>query len=585
MRRRLLLAAIALAVGTAGFVSVRAAAQEIPEYGPPRGTLIIIGGGSTDGTGIIEKFIQIAGGPEKKFVIVPTAGGNRDAQGNVRVYEEERSLRTWKARGLKNVVMLHTHDPKVADTDEFVKPLLDADAVWFDGGRQWNIVDSYANTRTYKAFHDVLARGGVIAGSSAGATIQGAYLVRGDTSGPNVMMTEEPNHQSGFAFLKKSAIDQHINTRNRWDDLIPVIKKYPDLLGIGLSEGTAIIVTGDKFEVMGKWKVAVHDNTRLYQPWEKPYFVLSAGDVYNMKARRIEKLGIGATPGRAGGGGGGDIDESAPARVSQAGPVKARKDGKRIDQVWVPAGSFRMGTSPAQAEAAKTATVPAWALKELPSEQPDHAVRLTRGYWIDTYEVTNAAFQQFAESNGYLTRSQWSGAGWTWLVKKPEHRACADAAARAAPKLPCVNVTWFEAEAYAKWRGGRLPTEAEWEYAARGPQSLIYPWGNAFDTARANVIGSKELTAVGSLPAGVSPFGAHDMAGNAMEWVADWLDVNYYASSPAENPAGPAVGNIKIEKGGWWGSNSFVARSAYRHFEDPPDYADHHIGFRIVSDR
>ena len=108
----------------------------------------------------------------------------------------------------------------------------------------------------------MLERGGVIGGSSAGATIQGEYLVRGDTSGPNVMMTQEPNHQEGFEFLRRSAIDQHINTRNRWDDLIPVIKKYPNLLGIGLSEGTAIIVKGDQFEVMGKWKVAVHDNTR-----------------------------------------------------------------------------------------------------------------------------------------------------------------------------------------------------------------------------------------------------------------------------------------------------------------------------------
>jgi cyanophycinase len=109
-------------------------------------------------------------------------------------------------------------------------------------------------------------------------------------------MTEEPTHQEAFKFLHKVAIDQHINTRNRWDDLIPVIKKYPNMLGIGLSEGTAIIVNGDKFEVMGKWKVAVHDNTRLYQPWEKPFYVLSAGDVYNMKTRKIEKLGIGSTP-------------------------------------------------------------------------------------------------------------------------------------------------------------------------------------------------------------------------------------------------------------------------------------------------
>jgi cyanophycinase len=257
------------------------------------GTLVIVGGGSTNGTGIVEKFIELAGGPDKKFVIVPTAGGNRTAAGAVREYKEEAEIASWLKRGLKNVRMLHTHDPKVADTESFASVLREADAVWFNGGRQWNIVDSYAGTLTYREFHNVLARGGVIAGSSAGATIQGEYLARGDTSGPNVMMTEELNHQKGFEFLRRSAIDQHINARNRWDDLIPVIAKYPTLLGLGLSEGTAIIVTGDTFEVMGKWKVAVHDNTRLYQPWEKPYFVLSAGDVYNMKSRKIEKHGVG----------------------------------------------------------------------------------------------------------------------------------------------------------------------------------------------------------------------------------------------------------------------------------------------------
>jgi len=157
---------------------------------------------------------------------------------------------------------------------------------------------------TYKEFHKVLERGGVIGGTSAGATIQGHYLVRGDTSGPNVMMTKEPNHQLAFDFLRKSAIDQHINTRNRWDNLTDVIKAYPDLLGIGLSEGTAIIVTGDTFEVMGKWKVAVHDNTRVYQPWEKPYFVLSIGDIYNMKTRKVEQYGTGSPLARGGGGGG-----------------------------------------------------------------------------------------------------------------------------------------------------------------------------------------------------------------------------------------------------------------------------------------
>jgi cyanophycinase len=278
-------------------VRTGAAPQEQPEYGPAKGTLVIVGGGTLDGTGILEKFIQVAGGVDKKFVVVPTAGGNRGNDGAVRKYEESQIVASWVKRGIKNVTMLHTHDPKIADTDTFVADLKDADAVWFNGGRQWNIVDSYAKTKTLQEFNKVLERGGVIGGSSAGATIQGEYLVRGDTSGPNVMMTQEPNHQDAFKFLRRSAIDQHINTRNRWDDLIPVIQKYPSLLGIGLSEGTAIIVNGDKFEVFGKWKVAVHDNTRLYQPWEKPYFVLSQGDVYNMKSRRVEKLGSGATTG------------------------------------------------------------------------------------------------------------------------------------------------------------------------------------------------------------------------------------------------------------------------------------------------
>jgi len=268
-----------------------------PEYGPPKGTLVIVGGGSTDGTTIMEKFIELGGGAENgKFVVVPTNGGNRNADGSLKPYVEATVIASWLRRGVKTVHMLHTADPKVADTAEFAAVLKDATAVWFDGGRQWNCVDSYAGTLTEREFHKVLDRGGVIGGSSAGATIQGEYLVRGDTKGPDIMMTEEPNHQKGFEFLRHSAIDQHINTRLRWDDLDAVIKKYPALLGIGLSEGTAIVVTGDRFEVMGKWKVAIHDNTQMYQPWEKPYYVLGAGDVYNMKTRKVEKYFNGATP-------------------------------------------------------------------------------------------------------------------------------------------------------------------------------------------------------------------------------------------------------------------------------------------------
>lgn len=268
---------------------------ETTEYGPAKGALVIAGGNLKD-PAIFDRFIELAGGKEAKLIVVPTAGGNLRPDGALRVYKEEEVIAPWIKRGLSNVKMLHTHDPKIADTEDFVRELRTANAVWFDGGRQWNIVDSYANTLTYREFHNVLDRGGVIGGTSAGATIQGDYLVRGAVAGSDIVMSPEPNHQKAFAFLRRTAIDQHINARNRWDDLIPVIKKFPELLGIGLSEDTAIVVQGDVFEVMGKWKVAVHDLTRLYQPWEKPYFVLSAGDVYNMKTRRIEKLGAGTTP-------------------------------------------------------------------------------------------------------------------------------------------------------------------------------------------------------------------------------------------------------------------------------------------------
>jgi len=261
--------------------------QGAPEYGPANGTLIIIGGGGTPSEAM-ERFIELGGGPDEgHFIIVPTASGNRDRDGNIREYDEEQVLRSWRNRGLRNVHMLHTHDPAVADTEEFVAELKQATAVWFGGGRQWNFVDSYAGTRTEEEFHRVLERGGVIAGSSAGATIQGEYLVRGDTEGSGIVMTDEPEHEKGFAFLRKSAIDQHVDRRMRWDDLIPVIDAYPDHLGIGISESTAIVVEGDTFEVIGRWMVAVHDNTRVYQPWEKPYFVMKPGDRYDMKDRRV----------------------------------------------------------------------------------------------------------------------------------------------------------------------------------------------------------------------------------------------------------------------------------------------------------
>ena len=262
-------------------------ASAIPEYGPTNGSLVIVGGGNLEGTGIAEKFIAMAGGANARIVVVPTAGGNRKPDGSLIPYVDSIVLASWRKLGVTNVRMLHTADQKMADTEEFAKILRDATGVWFNGGRQWNIVDSYAGTRTYREFHNVLARGGVIGGSSAGATIQGAYLVRGAISGADVMMAPEPEHQNAFGFLRRSAIDQHINTRNRWDDLDPVIARFPLLLGIGLSEGTAIVVKGDRFDIIGKAQVAIHDNTKTYAAGAKPYILLKAGDAYDMHERKV----------------------------------------------------------------------------------------------------------------------------------------------------------------------------------------------------------------------------------------------------------------------------------------------------------
>ena len=260
-------------------------------------------------------------------------------------------------------------------------------------------------------------------------------------------------------------------------------------------------------------------------------------------------------------------------------PVVREMDGAPM--AYVPAGCFHMGTSAAEAEAAAALDAPGWAVRAITSEQPQHDVCLSDGFWISQHEVTNAEFAEFVEAGGYTTPEWWSAAGAGWLSRQNVDRLPVDCAGDPQPDQPRVCVTWYEAEAYAKWRGGALPTEAQWEFAARGPESWVYPWGNTWDAALANVVDSDGLTPVGSFPGGASWTGALDMAGNAMEWVQDWWS-NGYAPDAATDPAGPARGSIKVEKGGWWGSNPLVARSAYRHFEDPPTYQDHHIGFRIV---
>jgi formylglycine-generating enzyme required for sulfatase activity len=272
----------------------------------------------------------------------------------------------------------------------------------------------------------------------------------------------------------------------------------------------------------------------------------------------------------------------APTPVPSDGTTagQTRTDGSGIEQVWVPAGTFTMGSDAKAIAALEKSNPPAWVASEFPSEIPAHEVTLTNGYWIDRTEVTNAAFDAFVDAGGYTNQALWSDDGWAWLATKDASRLPTHCNGD-VPEQPRMCLTWYEAEAYANWRGGRLPTEAEWEYAARGPKSTVYPWGDAFDRDKANVLNSVSPKPVGSYPAGASWVGALDMSGNAMEWVSDWLAD--HVAGPVTDPIGPATGTKKVEKGGWWGSNEFVARSAYRHYEDPPTYGDKHIGLRVAS--
>jgi len=190
------------------------------------------------------------------------------------------------------VTCVHTVDPAEANTDEFIKPIQEATAVWFNGGRQWRIVDSFMGTRAQEEFRNVLERGGVIGGSSAGATIQGSYLVRGDTGGNTVMMGD---HQEGFGYLENTAIDQHVLRRNRQFDLIGVIEAHPELLGIGIDENTAIVVQGDEFEVMGASYVLIYDNRTTVGDRGRFYFIPPGGR-FNLATREAFRSGEGERP-------------------------------------------------------------------------------------------------------------------------------------------------------------------------------------------------------------------------------------------------------------------------------------------------
>ncbi len=238
--------------------------------------------------------------------------------------------------------------------------------------------------------------------------------------------------------------------------------------------------------------------------------------------------------------------------------------------VLVPAGEFEMGTEGPPAE---------------PDEAPKHRVHLD-AFYIGKYEVTNGNYAVFVKSTGHAPPvspdnpeplfNLWRGG--TMLPGVED--------------LPVINVSWEDAAAYCKWAGGRLPTEAEWEKAARGTDGRTYPWGNDPVTGNRTNYGIAEVTfwegpttlaKKDQYEFGKSPYGAYEMAGNVWEWVQDWYDPEYYKNSPAKNPTGPASGQFKVKRGGSWQNAPDKLRSTNRSKQPPADKRTY-IGIRCAKD-
>ena len=257
----------------------RAAKEAFPPAKPKepvleKGSLVIVGGGGTT-PAIMNAFIEKAGGKDALIIVIPTTA--EDGPGDAAYL---------KKFGMTNVKVLFALDRKLANDPSFSEVLTKAGGVWFGGGRQWRFVDALEGTLVEKRCHEVLGRGGVIGGSSAGASIQSEYMPRGHPLGNTVMAAE--GYERGFGFLPGCAVDQHFFARKRTADMTGLMKDYPQYLGIGIDESTAIVVTGSIAEVMGKSKVGFYD-TRKKPEGGIDYEEVKAGEKYDLKKREKVK--------------------------------------------------------------------------------------------------------------------------------------------------------------------------------------------------------------------------------------------------------------------------------------------------------
>jgi formylglycine-generating enzyme required for sulfatase activity len=226
--------------------------------------------------------------------------------------------------------------------------------------------------------------------------------------------------------------------------------------------------------------------------------------------------------------------------------------------VLIPAGEFLMGTEDG-----------------LPDARPVHRVVLS-SYWIDAYEVTNEQYRRCVKSG---------------VCAPPKDRSAFDDAQQA--NHPVTNVTWSQARAFCQWNEKRLPTEAEWEKAARGTDGRRYPWGDAQGVIDAIVKqrthngegrgGSVGVMPVGSFPQAASPYGVHELVGNVWEWVKDWYAEDFYATTPVHDPQGPLGGTFRVLRGGNWGENPLTLHAGHRGW-DEMTYWGPALGFRCAAD-
>lgn len=247
----------------------------------PHGSLVIVGGGGMP-PGLMQKFVQLAGGADARIVYVPCAEEDD-------MTSDTRLLEVWKQMGAKSALLLHTKDRRIADQDpKFLEPLQDATGIWFGGGRQWNLADSYYGTQAHRLMKQVLDRGGVIGGSSAGASIQGSYLARA-TPIENFRIMAPGYERGGLGFISGVAIDQHFTLRRRQKDLISLVDTYPQMLGIGIDESTAILVQESQAQVIGPGKVTFNwkdgDQTQIQE------FIGNQGDCFDLAGRCQIKRG------------------------------------------------------------------------------------------------------------------------------------------------------------------------------------------------------------------------------------------------------------------------------------------------------